>query len=82
MIQKDPWLAKLEQRSQSLMTLLVLVMAVLLIQLWLLSIALEEYMAAQSALALPTFAASCLCLLINLRLLKTLYDVDRKEDIL
>lgn len=77
---KDAWLAQIEQKSQNVMTILVLVMAVLLIQLWLLSIALEEYMASQSALAIPTFAASCVCLLVNLWLLKYLYDIDHKED--
>ena len=77
----DPRLAKLEQRSQSILTLLVMVIVVLLVQMWLLSIALEEYMAARNALALPTFLVSVVCLLINLRLLKTLYDIDRQEDI-
>jgi hypothetical protein len=80
MIRKDPLLAKLEQRAQSVMTLLILVIAVLLIQLWLLSIALEEFMASQSGLAIPTFAASCACLIVNLFLLKYLNDVDRKEE--
>ena len=78
---RDPRSAGLEQRSQSILTLLVMVIVVLLVQMWLLSIALEEYMAAQNALALPTFLVSVVCLLINLRLLKTLYDIDRKEDI-
>ena len=80
MNRKDSWIAKLEQRSQNVMTILVLVIAVLLIQMWLLSIALEEYMASRSALALPTFLASGFCLLVNLWLLKYLYDIDRKED--
>ena len=79
---KDPRLVKLEQLSQNVMTLLLMVMVVLLVQLWLLSIALEEYMAAQNRLALPTFLVSVVCLLINLWLLKYLYDIDRKEDIL
>jgi hypothetical protein len=81
MIQKDPLLTRLEQLTQNVMTLLILVMVILLIQLWLLSIALEEYMAAQSALAFPTFAASGVCFLVNLWLLKYLYDMDRKEDL-
>jgi di/tricarboxylate transporter len=76
MNQKDPLLAKLEQRAQSVMTLLIMVTAVLLIQLWLLSIALEEFMASESRLAIPTFAASCACLIVNLFLLKYLNDVD------
>ena len=75
----DPRLAKLEQRTQSVTTLTILVLVVLLIQLWLLTIALEEYMAARTELALPTFGASCLCFLLNLWLLKYLYDVDRNR---
>jgi uncharacterized membrane protein (DUF485 family) len=77
MKQIDPRLAKLEQRTQGVMTLMVLMLAVLLIQLWLLTIALEEFMAAHTALALPTFGASGFCLLLNLWLLKYLYDLDR-----
>ena len=81
MIRKDPKLAKLEQHTQNIMTIMLMVMVILLVQLWLLSIALEEYMAAQMSLALPTFLVSIACLLANLWLLKTLYDIDRKEDI-
>ena len=81
MKQRDPRLAKLEQSGQSIMTLLVMVIVLLLVQLWLLSVALEEYMAAQNTLALPTFLVSVGCLLVNLWLLKTLYDIDRKVDI-
>ena len=80
MIQKDPLLASLEQWSQNIMTILVMVMVILLIQFWLLSIALEEFMAAENALALPTFAASCVCLAINIWLLKYVRDIDKKID--
>ena len=78
MIQKDPRLARLEQRSQAVATLMVLVMMILLIQLWLITIALEEFLAAHTALAIPTFAASGVCFLINLWLLKYLYDIDHE----
>lgn len=80
MKQIDPFLAKLEQRTQGIMTLMVLILAVLLIQLWLLTIALEEFMAARHALALPTFGASGFCLLLNLWMLRYLYALDKKED--
>lgn len=76
----DIRLADMEQRVQSIMTLMALVLVVLLIQLWLLTIALEEYMAAKTSLAVPTFAASGLCFLLNLVLLRYLYDVDRKRE--
>ena len=42
--------------------------------------ALEEYLAAHTALAIPTFAASGFCFLINLWLLKYLYDIDRNGE--
>ena len=80
MSQKESLQAQLEQRSQNILTLMALVIVILLIQFWLLSIALEEYMAAQSALALPTFTASGICFGINLWLLKYLYDIDKKVD--
>ena len=79
MIKKDTYLAKLEQSTQTMSMLTILVMLVLLIQFWLLSAAIEEFLAAHTALAIPTCAASAFCFLINLGLLKYLYDIDRKE---
>ncbi len=73
-------LAKLQQRTQGMTTLMVLILPVLLIQLWLLTIALEEFMAAHTALALPTFGASGFCFLLNLWLLCTLYALDKNKD--
>ncbi len=78
MIQKDPHLAKLEQKSQGVMTILTMVMLVLLIQLWLLNIAVEGFLAAHTYLAVPTFLASGFCFLLNLGALKYLYAIDRK----
>ncbi|HLV78734.1 MAG TPA: DUF6755 family protein [Chthonomonadaceae bacterium] len=80
MRQIDPRMAKLEQRTQGVMALMVLILAVLLIQLWLLTIALEEFMAAHTALALPTFGASAFCFLLNLWMLRYLVTLDKKED--
>lgn len=76
----DPRMAKMEQRVQGVMTLMVMVLLVLLVQLWLLTIALEEFMAAHHALAIPTFLASAFCLFLNLWLLRYLYALDKKED--
>lgn len=76
----DTRLAQLEQRTQSVLTLMIMALVILLIQLWLLTISLEEFMAARSTLAIPTFAASGFCLLINLWLLRYLNRVDKKED--
>ena len=79
MIQKDPRLAKLEQKSHGILTLMVMAMLLLLVQLWLITIALEEYLAARHDLAIPTFAASGFCFLLNLWLLRILYQIDRKK---
>jgi hypothetical protein len=76
----DPKMAKFEQRAQGVMTLMVMVMVLLLIQLWLLTIALEEYMAARATLALPTFLASAGCFLLNLWLLRYLYALDKERE--
>jgi hypothetical protein len=79
MRQIDPEQARLEQREQGVMTLMVMMLLILLVQLWLLTIALEEYMAARTSLAVPTFAASLGCFLLSLWLLKYLYDLDKRE---
>ena len=79
MRQINPKVAHLEQRQQIVMTVMLMVIGVLLLQLWLLSIALEEYMAAQTSLAIPTFGASLFCFALNLRLLKYLYDIDKRR---
>ncbi len=76
---KNPRQAHLEQCSQALVTLMIFVMVLLLLQLWLVTVALEEYLAARHGLAIPTFAASCGCFLLNLWLLKYVYDIDRKS---
>lgn len=77
---REPQLADMERRSQTILTLMILVLIVFLIQLWLITIALEDYLAAHHTLALPTFLASGVCFLVNLRLLRYLFDVDRKRE--
>ena len=80
MIQKDPKRARWEQRTQAISLLMVGVLILLLIQLWLITIALEEFLAARTGLAIPTFLASGACFLLNLGMLKYLNDLDKKED--
>jgi len=58
---------------------MVFVLVILLIQLWLLTLALEEYLGSRSSLALPTFVASLACLGVNLRLLGYVRDIDKQE---
>jgi len=80
MILKTPRAAKLQQKMSGVSTVMVLVMLVLLIQLWLLNIAMEAYLAAHMGLALPTFLASAFCFALNLGALKYLYTIDRNEE--
>ncbi len=74
MIRKSP---ELERRTQSVSALMALVLVLFLIQLWLITVALEDFLAARGGLAVPTFVASGVCFLLNLRLLKYLFDIDR-----
>ena len=65
------------QRTQALGLVTVFVLAILLIQLWLLTIAMEDFLAGHKSLALPTFLASGGCLLINLWLLRYVNKIDQ-----
>ena len=71
-----------QRRAQALVMLLCLVLALFLIQLWLITLALEEHLAEHSALAIPTFLASGVCFCFNLVLLRYIHDLDhRREEI-
>lgn len=72
--------ARLEQRTRAVSVLTIVILLVILIQMWLATIALEEYLAARSTLAVGTFLASGACFLLNLGLLRYLYDLDRARD--
>lgn len=75
----DPRYTRKSQKTALLGMLLIFVLLILLIQLWLITIALEEYLAVRASLAIPTFLASFCCFGLNLWLLKYVYDLDRKE---
>ena len=79
MIQKDPQAAKQEQKASGVLSVMLMVMLVLLIQLWLLNIAVEEYLAGHMGLALPTFLGSLFCFALSLAALKCLYIIDKRE---
>jgi hypothetical protein len=68
-----------ERRAQAVTVILVFVLVVFLVQLWLLGIAVEEWMAERHGLALPTFLASGFCFLLNLAFLRYLRDLDRDK---
>lgn len=73
-LKRTKWL----QRTQLISMLMIFVLVLLLIQLWLVTIALEEFLGAKSSLALPTFLASLGCFGLNLWVLKYVNDIDRK----
>ena len=77
---RDTHHAGLEMRSQPMVTLMLLSLVILLMQLWLITLAQEEYTADRSILAIPTFIASGVCFLLNLWLLKFVYDIDRHRE--
>jgi hypothetical protein len=80
MIQRDPKLTRMEQKSQGVVTLMVMAMVILLIQIWLVTLALEAFLASHHDLAIPTFLASVFCFLVNLFLLRYLYAIDRVKE--
>jgi hypothetical protein len=80
MIQRDPHLAKQERSTQAISSIMVMMLLVLLIQLWLITIALEAHYSANESVALPTFLGSGFCFLLNLWLLKYVVAVDRDRE--
>lgn len=75
----DAFLKRLAQRASALQMLLAIVLILFLIQLWLVTAAFEDVMAARNRLLMPTFVASGVCFFINLGLLKYVYDLDEEE---
>ncbi|NDD30216.1 MAG: hypothetical protein EB084_18320 [Proteobacteria bacterium] len=80
MSQIDTTNRRRDHRGQSMQAVLLVVLVVFLVQLWLITIALESYLAARTGYAVPTFVASGACFAVNLWLLKELLDVDRGEE--
>lgn len=68
-----------ERRTHAISVLMVFVLLVLVLQLWMITIALEEFLAARSSLAWPTFLTSLGCFGLNLWLLKYVNDLDRRR---
>ncbi len=64
------------RRTTAISVLMVFVLVLLLIQLWLLTISMEEFLAGHVQLALPTFLASAGCFGINLWLLRYVNGID------
>ena len=64
------------QRTQAISVLMIFVIVLLLIQLWLLTISMEQFLGGDNRLALPTFLASLGCLGVNLWLLRYVNGID------
>ena len=73
-------LAKQEHSTQAISSIMVMMLVVLLIQLWLITIALEAHGSSNDSVALPTFLGSGFCFLLNLWLLKYVVAVDRDRE--
>jgi hypothetical protein len=79
MMYRDPKEVRIEQRTIGMTSVLAGVLLVLIIQLWLITVALEAHLSANPAVAIPTFAASLICFAVNICLLRYLYRLDAKE---
>ena len=67
------------RRTQAMVVLLCFVLMIFLVQLWLITLALEEHLAERAQLAWPTFLASGFCFVLNLFLLRYVNDLDRRR---
>lgn len=57
--------------------ILCFVLVIDIIQLWLITATMNSYLGGDSGVPIPAFIASALCLLLNLGLLKFIYNLDR-----
>lgn len=59
--------------------MLCIVLVLVVIQLWLLTATMNAYLGGDEAMIWPAAAASALCLLLNLGLLRYLYKLEQDE---
>jgi hypothetical protein len=71
-----PNMVDIERRTQAVSVAMVIVLVVLLVQFWLLTAAIDHFLARRAGMALPTFLASVACFLVNLRLLRYVVEID------
>jgi len=64
------------QRTQAISVLMIFVIILFLLQLWLLTISMEQFLGGENRLAMPTFLASLGCFGINLWLLRYVNGID------
>jgi hypothetical protein len=65
-----------EQRTTILYGILCLVMVLVVLQLWLLVATMNAYLGGDTAVLWPTLAASGVCFLLNLGLLRYVYAME------
>ena len=66
-----------EQRATVITGMLAFILILVILQLWLLTATMNAYLGGDEAVIWPAAAASVLCLLLNLGLLRYLYYIER-----
>jgi hypothetical protein len=66
-----------EQRSTVIIGMLAFILILVILQLWLFTATMNAYLGGDEAVIWPAAAASLLCLLLNLGLLRYLYYIER-----
>ena len=67
-----------EQRMTIVYGILCIVLIIVMLQLWLLMATMNAYLGGDTAVISPALAASAVCFLLNLGLLRYLYAMERK----
>ena len=66
-----------EQRTTVIYGMLAFILILVVLQLWLLTATMNAYLGGDEAVIWPAAAASLLCLLLNVGLLRYLYYIER-----
>jgi len=66
-----------EQRATIITGMVAFILILVILQLWLLTATMNAYLGGDEAVIWPAAAASILCLLLNLGLLRYLYYIER-----
>ena len=66
-----------EQRTPVIYGILCFVLVLVILQLWLLTATMNAYLGGDEGVIWPAAAASAVCLLLNLGLLRYLYKIER-----
>lgn len=80
MTHKNSTAARTAQRVHPVTPLMAIIAAILLIQIWSITLAVEEHFTARAQMAWAGFGASLFCVAVNLCLLKYLYALVRKKE--